>query len=42
MSEHESPELIDLFTAYTAGPGSIGAHLRVSAAHAHARDPFWW
>jgi hypothetical protein len=39
MSEHESPELIDLFTAYTAGPQSIGAHLRAAAARAHAHDP---
>ncbi|MFJ2829846.1 DUF5624 domain-containing protein [Streptomyces sp. NPDC087263] len=39
MSDHESPELIDLFTAYTAGPDSIGAHLRAAAARAHARDP---
>ena len=39
MSEHESRELIDLFTAYTAGPHSIGAHLRAAAARSHARDP---
>jgi Domain of unknown function (DUF5624) len=27
MAAHESPELIGLFTAYTAGPDSIGRHL---------------
>ncbi len=39
MPVHESPELIDLFTAYTAGPNSIGAKLRQEAAAAHANDP---
>ncbi|EPD57769.1 DUF5624 domain-containing protein [Streptomyces chartreusis] len=39
MSAHESPELIDLFTAYTAAPDSIGAQLRRSAADTHAVDP---
>jgi hypothetical protein len=39
MPAHDSPELIDLFTAYTAGPESIGAHLRRSAAQARASDP---
>ncbi|MFJ4686671.1 DUF5624 domain-containing protein [Streptomyces sp. NPDC088789] len=39
MSHHESPELVDLFTTYTAGPDSIGAHLRACAARARARDP---
>ncbi|MFJ6569735.1 DUF5624 domain-containing protein [Streptomyces sp. NPDC091292] len=35
----ESPELIDLFTTYTAGPDSIGAHLRDAAVRAGADDP---
>ncbi|MCX4911696.1 DUF5624 domain-containing protein [Streptomyces sp. NBC_00878] len=39
MPAHESPELVDLFTAYTAGPDSIGAHLRASAARTRAGDP---
>ncbi|MFE2043881.1 DUF5624 domain-containing protein [Streptomyces sp. NPDC059477] len=39
MSDHESPELVDLFTAYTAGPDSIGAHLRACAARGRSRDP---
>ncbi|MEU9335460.1 DUF5624 domain-containing protein [Streptomyces sp. NPDC048290] len=39
MSDHESPELVDLFTAYTAGPDSIGAHLRASAARGRSHDP---
>ncbi|MFJ5262472.1 DUF5624 domain-containing protein [Streptomyces sp. NPDC088387] len=39
MSDHESPELVDLFTTYTAGPDSIGAHLRACAARARAGDP---
>ncbi|MFF1688486.1 DUF5624 domain-containing protein [Streptomyces sp. NPDC058254] len=39
MPAHESPELVGLFTAYTAGPASIGAHLREGAARARASDP---
>jgi hypothetical protein len=35
----ESPELIALFTAYTAGPHSIGAHLAQAAAGAAEHDP---
>ncbi|WP_069625667.1 DUF5624 domain-containing protein [Streptomyces niveus] len=39
MAVHESPELIDLFTTYTAGPDSIGAHLREAATRAAESDP---
>ncbi|MFE9292788.1 DUF5624 domain-containing protein [Streptomyces niveus] len=39
MAVHESPELIDLFTTYTAGPDSIGAHLREAATRAADSDP---
>lgn len=39
MIGYESPELVELFTTYTAGPGSIGAHFADSAARAAARDP---
>jgi hypothetical protein len=35
----ESPELIDLFTTYTAGPDSIGAHLAQATAGETERDP---
>jgi len=35
----ESPELVALFTTYTAGPHSIGAHLAQAAADAAAHDP---
>ncbi|MGH3208898.1 MAG: DUF5624 domain-containing protein [Trebonia sp.] len=35
----ESPELIDLFTTYTAGPDSIGAHLAQATARETERDP---
>lgn len=34
-----SPELVDLFTTYTAGPDSIGAHLAQAAARAAERHP---
>ncbi|MDX6356020.1 MAG: hypothetical protein QOF98_2923 [Streptomyces sp.] len=36
---HVSPELVDLFTTYTASPDSIGAHLAAAAAAANSRDP---
>ncbi|MET9556602.1 DUF5624 domain-containing protein [Streptomyces sp. NPDC006645] len=39
MAVYESPELIDLFTTYTAGPDSIGAHLREAATRAADSDP---
>jgi hypothetical protein len=35
----ESPELVDLFTTYTARPDSIGAHLAQVTATATERDP---
>jgi Domain of unknown function (DUF5624) len=35
----ESPELVDLFTTYTADPGSIGAHLAQAAVRSARRDP---
>ena len=35
----ESPELVDLFTTYTASPGSIGAHLAQATARESERDP---
>jgi len=35
----ESPELVALFTIYTAGPQSIGAHLARVAASAAEHDP---
>jgi hypothetical protein len=35
----ESPELIDLFTTYTAGPSSIGAHLADAAARQTRSNP---
>jgi hypothetical protein len=35
----ESPELVALFTAYTAGPQSIGAHLAQVTAGAAEHDP---
>ncbi|MGI8450049.1 MAG: DUF5624 domain-containing protein [Streptosporangiaceae bacterium] len=39
MPPFESAELVQLFTAYTAGPGSIGAHLAETVVRATARDP---
>jgi hypothetical protein len=39
MAVYQNAELIELFTAYTAGPDSIGAHLRDTAAAARADDP---
>lgn len=35
----ESPELLDLYLAYTAGPDSIGSHLSEMAAHQSISDP---
>jgi hypothetical protein len=35
----ESRELVDLFTTYTAGPDSIGAHLAQATAGETERDP---
>jgi Domain of unknown function (DUF5624) len=35
----ESPELVDLFTTYTARPDSIGAHLAQATARETERDP---
>jgi Domain of unknown function (DUF5624) len=35
----ESPELVELFTTYTASPDSIGAHLAQAAARDGDRDP---
>ena len=39
MPSHQSPELVDLFTTYTAGPGSIGSHLTRSAVEHAGADP---
>lgn len=39
MTANESPELVDLFTAYTAGPTSIGSHLTRTAASDSADAP---
>jgi len=35
----ESPELVDLFTTYTASPDSIGAHLAQATARETEHDP---
>ena len=35
----ESPGLVDLFTTYTAGQDSIGAHLAQTTAAQAERDP---
>ena len=35
----ESPELVELFTTYTASPDSIGAHLAAASARGTERDP---
>jgi hypothetical protein len=35
----ESPELVDLFTTYTASPDSIGAHLAQATARQAEHDP---
>ncbi len=39
MPLFESAELIDLFTTYTAGPSSIGAHLAETVVREVAHDP---
>lgn len=39
MPSHQSPELVDLFTTYTAGPGSIGSHLTRAAVENGSADP---
>ncbi|MFI9566141.1 DUF5624 domain-containing protein [Streptomyces rishiriensis] len=39
MAANESPELVDLFTTYTAGPTSIGSHLARTAASDTADAP---
>jgi Domain of unknown function (DUF5624) len=39
MSEFESPELIDLFNAYTASPESIGRRFTAAAARASVDHP---
>jgi hypothetical protein len=39
MPARESAELIDLFTTYTAGPSSIGAHLAETVVREIAHDP---
>ena len=39
MAVSESPELVDLFTTYTASPDSIGAHLAAASARGSEHDP---
>jgi hypothetical protein len=39
MSAFESAELVELFTTYTAGPASIGAHLAETVVRETAHDP---
>jgi len=39
LASFESPELVDLFTTYTASPDSIGAHLAQAAARHATRHP---
>ncbi|MFD8963975.1 DUF5624 domain-containing protein [Streptomyces sp. NPDC059568] len=39
MLSYESPELVKLFTTYTAGPTSIGSHLTATAAEHDADAP---
>lgn len=39
MAANESPELVDLFTTYTAGPTSIGSHLTRTSADDTADAP---
>lgn len=39
MPSHQSPELVDLFTTYTAGPDSIGSHLTRTAVEHGSADP---
>ena len=38
-AQFESPELVELFTTYTASPDSIGAHLAQAAVRETERDP---
>ena len=39
MRAFDSPELLNLYTVYTASPGSIAAHFNSAAAAATARSP---
>jgi len=39
MPAFESPELVELFLAYTASPDSVASHLAAAAAAASAGDP---
>jgi hypothetical protein len=39
VTTFESPEFVDLFATYTAGPTSIGAHLAETARRRSAHDP---
>ncbi|WP_217561428.1 DUF5624 domain-containing protein [Streptomyces sp. GbtcB6] len=39
MPSYESPELVDLFTTYTAGPESIGSRLTRTAVERGSADP---
>ncbi|MFJ6088220.1 DUF5624 domain-containing protein [Streptomyces sp. NPDC092369] len=39
MTASESPELVDLFTTYTASPNSIGSHLTHTASRTTKDDP---
>ena len=39
MTAFESAELVELFTTYTAGPASIGAHLAETVVRESAHDP---
>lgn len=39
MTVFESPELVRLFTTYTASPTGIGAHFAAAAQRRHAHDP---
>jgi hypothetical protein len=39
MHRYENPELVELFTTYTAGPASIGARFGRAAADASSADP---
>ena len=39
MTAFESAELVELFTTYTAGPSSIGAHLADTVVRETAHDP---
>jgi len=39
MPDHESPEMVELFAAYTSGADSIGSHLGRATALRHRDDP---